>query len=123
MCLNILINNLEKRGGWGVGGTEAVRDCVASLVGGSPVQKEAELKSRRITWSDESHHCQTQGWAPGKEHSQLLAHIAAPSMNWNHWGKRSEGCCRELNEGICSACSQSQKIKQGVRPWEEWVRK
>lgn len=87
------------------------------------MQKQAELKSRRITRSDESHHYQTQGWVLGKEHSQLLAHIAAPSMNWNHWGKRPEGRCRQLNEDICSACSQSQKIKQGVRPWEEWVGK
>lgn len=109
VCLNTLINNLERRGGQGVGGTETMRDSVASLMGGSPVQKEAELKLRRITRSGESHHCQTQGWAPGKKHSQLLAHIAALSMNWNHWGKRPEGRCGQLDEDICSVCSHSHK--------------
>lgn len=104
VCVNILINNLEKRGGQGVGDIEAVRDSVASLVGSSPVQKEAELKLKRIRRSDESHHCQTQGWTPGKEHSQLLAHVAALSMNWNHWGKRPEGRCGQLDEDICSVC-------------------
>lgn len=85
------------------------------------MQKDAELELRRITWSDQSHHCQTQGWVPGKEHSQLLAHIAVLSMNW---GKRPEGHCQQLDEDIFfSVCSQSQKFKQGVRPWGEWVRR
>lgn len=35
---------MKKRSGQGVGGTEAGRDSVASLMGGSPVQKGAELK-------------------------------------------------------------------------------
>lgn len=88
----------------------------------SPVQKEAELKLRRITRSDESHHYQTQGLVPRKKHSQLLAHTAVLSMNWNHWGKKPKSHCRLLDEDI-SVCSQSQKSKQGMRPWEEWVRK
>lgn len=46
VCLNILINNLEKRGGQGLGGTEAVRDSVVIPGGRKPCAEagRAEIK-------------------------------------------------------------------------------